>query len=109
MELRKNVFRPVKHINYGYRCNYQKDIDKSEETAPLQSSDNYKSLRSIFSLHNETMNIWSHLGYAIYLVYCLIDLNFWDIEPWHKLMLFIAYLGVAMMAIMSSSYHTFKD
>lgn len=109
MENRGYFFRPVKFVNYGYRANYQKDIEGKEETNALLSSDNWKSIKSIFRLHNETMNIWSHLGYAIYLMGCISQIFSLEVQMWHRILLFIAYTGVFLMAMMSTTYHTLKD
>jgi hypothetical protein len=47
----------------GYRVNY---------------NDSFKALRSLFQLHNETVNIWSHLLGALLFIALLIGL---DLQP----------------------------
>ena len=68
-------------IEYGYRCGYSKDMvplkyrqDDSDLTLQEKlgystAQDYYKSLKSLFVMHNDTFNIWSHLLYVIYLTY----------------------------------------
>jgi hypothetical protein len=61
-----------------------------------------RCLRSIFELHNETVNIWTHLiGFMIFL-YCLltdIDMLRTNNAQYSDYVSFVLFLGCAMMTM----------
>lgn len=76
------------HIHSGYRMNHKSPADV---------------LKSIFSLHNETLNIWSHLVPAI--VMCSWLVNSYDTVG---AMLKCYTIACVFLFIASSVYHLFK-
>ena len=65
--------------------------------------------RSLFKLHNETCNIWSHLIPAFFMIYKCIDVAIRydvsnDVTLWPLIM---AYVGGAVTMLMSATSHTF--
>ena len=70
----------------------------------------YKCLTSIFMLHNETVNIWTHLfGFLAFLalavcsIHMLFDNNLTPMPVWPLLM---HAIGGAFMLGASATYHT---
>eukprot|EP01129_Flabellula_baltica_P016165 TRINITY_DN8488_c0_g1_i1.p1 TRINITY_DN8488_c0_g1~~TRINITY_DN8488_c0_g1_i1.p1 ORF type:complete len:282 (+),score=20.93 TRINITY_DN8488_c0_g1_i1:1225-2070(+) len=83
------------HITTGYR---------SPHNIPL-------CLRSIITLHNETINIWTHLLTAIYFMYLLA----YDIYELHHtedytdvMMISMSALACVICFLCSTVYHTFR-
>jgi len=80
----------------------------------------YHSFMSIFQLHNETVNIYSHLIGAIFMIYLCTNVNDtfkrlnFDItavsEYWWDYWIFIYHLlATAFCFFLSASYHTFRN
>ncbi|KAI8144150.1 hemolysin-III related-domain-containing protein [Fennellomyces sp. T-0311] len=76
-------------------------------------SGNYFScVKSIFSIHNETMNIWSHMFGLIATLFCFIHFLFWQ-DKWSSISgtadMFVSIFFICCMVCMSCSctYHIF--
>ena len=70
-------------------------------------------LRSIFSIHNETLNIWTHL--AGFLYWCTVFFSL-ETKPWYKAsdemtraVISVGYFICLIMPLSSAIYHTFCD
>lgn len=83
------------YISHGYRVDY----------------DYIQCLKSLFAVHNETMNIWSHLigfvcvvvaGIAILVEYQTVEVPFFD-----RLALAVYIVGAAVCLLFSTIYHLF--
>ncbi|KAI9270840.1 hemolysin-III related-domain-containing protein [Sporodiniella umbellata] len=88
--------------------------DRRENQYVLSGYRFYKSkrdcLKSLFSLHNETVNIWSHLLGFVFFSFLSINLfqrKFPDASG-HDLLIFAAFCVAALLCLLCSSiYHTF--
>ena len=106
-------FKPRSYIHYGYRGNFHKDISKDslhKKKNICHCDDLVKSIKSIFMVHNETTNIWSHMLFTIYLIlygFNIILYMDWTVE--HKLIILIGTIGITYMVLMSTIYHIFRD
>lgn len=88
--------------------------DRRENQYVLSGYRFYKSkrdcLKSLFKLHNETMNIWSHLlGFLFFsfLSFSLFQRKFPDASN-HDLLIFTAFCLASLLCLLCSSvYHTF--
>ena len=90
MKSKKKKFKNTE--NYKKKSNKPKYIDSDEiilgnyEDAPIQTQQNvdiktgyrlncntlYKATKSLFMLHNETVNVWSHLFGAIFFIFLIL-------------------------------------
>jgi len=65
-------------------------------------------LRSIFGLHSETINIWTHLIAAVVSVLFSIHYVLCEADDWiHKLTITMQLLGIAFCMGASATYHVF--
>lgn len=88
--------------------------DRRENQYVLSGYRFYRStndcLRSLFKLHNETLNIWSHLlGFIFFafLSFNLFQRKFPEASP-HDLLIFTAFCVASLLCLLCSSvYHTF--
>ena len=68
-----------RHMTLCFRGNYEKDIDgpkPKKYCGCCYSTDIFKSIKSLFIMHNETMNAWSHYLYFVYVVaYCYLEMS----------------------------------
>lgn len=86
------------------------------QTGYRKASYSYRlSLSSIKSIHNETVNIWSHLLGALAFVYSLLHLHaslqtILPLSTWTDLAaISIYYLGVINCFLLSATYHLFSN
>jgi len=68
-------------------------------------------VKSIFRLHNETVNIWSHLAGFVYFLY-LLHQNFTDHQPHNRTSIDVLAVGIQLCTYQacmlgSSLFHTF--
>ena len=70
-------------------------------------------VRSVFALHNETLNIWTHLAGFIYWLWVFSTLEsqhwFQEIDDLSKAITKVGYGICLLMPLSSSIYHTFSD
>lgn len=89
-----DIFYRIPYIDTGYRVNYSLG----------------ECIKSIFTLHNETWNIWSHLlpsiGLLIYFVH-IINYKMTDFTTIEKLIISINFMGPIIGLTCSALYHTF--
>ncbi|KAI0383100.1 HlyIII-domain-containing protein [Hypomontagnella monticulosa] len=74
----------------------------------------FNSMRSIFAIHNETANIWSHLlGAAFFMSvlyqYLELGMNSKEIRTQDVVALSVYNLSVTVCFVLSTIFHTFSD
>jgi len=96
-----------KHIDYAMPCVHTPYITIGYRV----DYDHLQCLLSLFTLHNETMNIWSHLiGFICTVIAGIsICMEFQEKElPFYGRMAFATYIvGAAVCLLFSAVYHTF--
>lgn len=73
----------------------------------------WECFKTLFSIHNQTGNIWTHLIPLMYYIYLSVDLlmgNEFELKygPIHGGLLFIYYMGVILCLGSSAFYHLFS-
>ena len=82
------------YINTGYRLNYSLS----------------ECFKSLFTFHNETMNIWTHLLSFIGLVIAgiiMLDYAFSDATSAERLLVITYVIGTGLCLLLSVMYHLF--
>jgi len=79
-----------------------------------RDSDSFSSCcKSVFAIHNETGNIWTHLiaslVYLYFLIYCWSTNFFHGEELSNKIIFTLGILSAVICYTFSSVYHTFKS
>jgi adiponectin receptor len=97
-------------LGWGDLANWQRDNEYIFSGYRKPSYSIYHSIRDIKNLHNESVNIWSHLlATILFSIYLVRFFSQWNSLSTDNLMVLLSFLGIIICFALSTIYHIFSN